>query len=294
MSVVNNSNAKFGFNTPFNTGLGIPITRQSDDAQGTLTVLFKEVRTSSGDPSNRVLALTNKHVASLDTTTDYELDEADPQHILVCGERRLDLAITEIEGAVAKGFRNVVSLFEGVKELEKALGTDEEDTQALDRKRNALKEKSEGHAGLEELFDEVKGEWKDSNGRRSGIVDWAPKIAVRVDEREYTRDIATFAVDGEKLKNFVHNSVDLGAFRSVSPPSIPASLTDIQLFQVTNTRPMIPQTTSGPSMPFARAERSQPVSSSPSVPFFLASASSIPTRWTRTAIPSTSPASTAA
>ena len=159
--------------------MGIPIARQSDDAQGTLTLLFKEVKTSSGDPSNRVLALTNKHVASLDTTTDYELDEADPQHILVCGERRLDLAITEIEKAVANGFRDAVELFEEVEELEKALGTDEEDTQALDRKRNALKEKNEDHAGLKELFDEVKGEWKDSNSRRFGIVDWAPKIAVR-------------------------------------------------------------------------------------------------------------------
>lgn len=225
MSVVKNSNAKFGLNTPFNTGLGIPIARQDDDAQGTLTLLFREVQTSSGDPSTRILALTNKHVASLDTTTDYELDEADPQHILVCGERRLDLAITEIEKAVAKGFRDAVRLFEEVQELEAALGTDEEDTQALDRKRNALKEKNEDHAALKELFDEVKGEWKDSNGRRFGVVDWAPKISVRVDNREYTRDIATFAVDGEKLTNFVRNTVDLGAFRSVSPPSIPASLT---------------------------------------------------------------------
>ena len=65
--------------------------------------------------------------APLDTTTDYELDEADPQHILVCGERRLDLAITEIEKAMAKGFRDAARLFEEVEELEKALGTDERD-----------------------------------------------------------------------------------------------------------------------------------------------------------------------
>ena len=84
---------------------------------------------------------------------------------------------------MAKGFRDAVRLFEEVEELEKALGTDEEDTQALDRKRNALKEKNEDYAGLKGLFDEVKGEWKDSNGRRFGIVDWAPKIAVRVHPR---------------------------------------------------------------------------------------------------------------
>ncbi|KAI9432089.1 hypothetical protein H4582DRAFT_2084025 [Lactarius indigo] len=202
MSLVKNSDAKFGFNTPFNIGLGISIARH-------------------GDSSNRVLAFTNKHVTSLDTTTDYELDEADPQHILVCGERRLNLAITEIEKAVAKGFHDAVRLFEEVEKLEKALGTDEEDTQALDRKRNALKEKNEDHAGLKELYDEVKGEWKDSNGRRLGIVDWAPEIAVRVDERGYTRDIAMFAVDGEKLKNFVRNSVDLVSSKTTSGPSIP-------------------------------------------------------------------------
>ena len=41
MSVVDNTSGKFGHNYPFNTGLGIPIARQSDDAQGTLTFLFK-------------------------------------------------------------------------------------------------------------------------------------------------------------------------------------------------------------------------------------------------------------
>jgi len=37
------------------------------------------MKTSSGEPGDRILGLTNKDVASLDTTTDYELDEADPQ-----------------------------------------------------------------------------------------------------------------------------------------------------------------------------------------------------------------------
>jgi hypothetical protein len=80
MGIVRNTNAKFGLSTPFNTGLGIPIARQSDDAQGTVTLLFKEVQTSGGEPSDRVLALTNKHVASINTATDYELDAADPEH----------------------------------------------------------------------------------------------------------------------------------------------------------------------------------------------------------------------
>ncbi|KAG5638284.1 hypothetical protein DXG03_004165 [Asterophora parasitica] len=102
MSVEDKTNPKFGLNHAFNTGLGIHIARQSDDAQGTLTLLFKEVKTSSGDPSERILGLTSKHVASVDTTTHYEFDEANPQHILVCGDRRLARAVTEIEDGVAE------------------------------------------------------------------------------------------------------------------------------------------------------------------------------------------------
>lgn len=68
------------------------------------------MKTSSGEPSDRILGLTNKHVTSLDTTTDYELDEADPQHILICGDRRLTRAVTEVEDAVTTGLREAVRL----------------------------------------------------------------------------------------------------------------------------------------------------------------------------------------
>ena len=211
MSVVDNTSGKFGHNHPFNTGLGIPIARQSDDAQGTLTFLFKEMKTSSGKPSNRILGLTNKHVASLDTTTDYELDEADPQHILVCGDRRLARAVSEIEDAVTTGLRDAVRLAKELKD------TPKENASALRRRKNALEDKNEDNDALQTLFAEVTADWQDTNGRRFGVVDWAPHISVRVDERHYTHDIATFVVDGEKLKNFERNSVDLGVFRSIFP-----------------------------------------------------------------------------
>ncbi|KDQ14763.1 hypothetical protein BOTBODRAFT_55258 [Botryobasidium botryosum FD-172 SS1] len=182
----------------------IPIARQSDDAQGTLTFLFKEVKTKSGEPSDRILALTNKHVASPDTTTDYELDEADPQHILICSDRRFTRAITEIQNAVTTGLRDAARLAGELKD------TPKDDTSALRRTRNALEYKHEDNANLQALFDEVDANWKDTNGRRFGVVDWAPRISVRVDNRHYTRDIATFAVDNEKLGSFERNIVDLG------------------------------------------------------------------------------------
>jgi hypothetical protein len=170
MSVEDNTSPKFGLNHPFNTGLGIPIARQSDDAQGTLTLLFKEMKMSSGDPSERIFALTNKHVASVDTTTDYEFVEANPQHILVCGE---------------------------VKDLESKSGTGKENKMALKHKKDALNDKNENNTTLQTFFAEVNAEWQDTDGRRFGVVDWAPNISVRVDDRHYTRDVTTFAVDGE-------------------------------------------------------------------------------------------------
>ena len=216
MSVEDNTNPKFGLNHPFNTGLGIPIARQSDDAQGTLTLMFKEMKTSSGDPSERLLALTSKHVTSVDTTTDYKFDGANPQYILVCGNRRLAQATTEIEDAVTTGLRDAARLAGEIEDLESKLDTPKENRTALKRKKNALDEKNEDNPTLQTFFAEVNADWQDANGRRFGVVDWAPKISARVDDCHYTRDIATFAVYGEKLKNFERNIVDLGAFCSIS------------------------------------------------------------------------------
>ncbi len=212
MKVEDNTNPSFGLNHPFNTGLGIPIARLSEDAQGTLTLLFREVKDSNGQPSDRILALTNKHVVSVDTTTDYEFNEADPQHIIVCGERRLARAVGEIEDAINKDLRDAVKLNSELADLGDQVSL------AVQRKTTALKEKNENITILQTLFDEVQANWKDVEGRKFGLVDWAPAISVRVDDRHYTRDIATISVDKEKLENFESNIVDLGAFRSISPP----------------------------------------------------------------------------
>ncbi|KAJ3784852.1 hypothetical protein GGU10DRAFT_399924 [Lentinula aff. detonsa] len=210
MRVEHRSSAKFGLNHPFNTGLGIPISGQSDDMQGTLTLLFREMQTSSGDPSDKILGLTNKHVVSVDTTTDYDFSGVDPQHILVCGHRRFDRAVSEIRDAVNTGLLETVSLAEQVADLELKLGTPKEDRLALKRNKNVLKDMDEDNANLKTLLTQVNSDWQDPNGRRFGVVDWAPQISVRVDDCPYTRDIATFVVDAEKLENFDANIVDLG------------------------------------------------------------------------------------
>ena len=135
----------------------------------------------------------------------------------MCGHCRLARAVTDIENAVTTGLRDVVRLAGEVADLQSKVGTSKEDTRALRRKKTDLDNLNEDNAILRALFVEVNADWQDTNGRRLGVVDWAPKISVNIDDRHYTRDIATFAVDVGKLKNFERNIVDLGAFRSVSP-----------------------------------------------------------------------------
>ncbi|KAI0294522.1 hypothetical protein BC826DRAFT_1091605 [Russula brevipes] len=125
---------KFGLNHPFNTGLGIPIARQSDDAQGALTLL------------ERILALANKPSTGPTLSTS--------SFVVIA-----------------------VSLVPSP------------------RSRTLSPRGSATSSDLPEKF---------------GVVDWAPKISVRVNDRHYTRDIATFAVDGEKLENFERNIIYLG------------------------------------------------------------------------------------
>lgn len=211
VSVADNTSPTFGLNHPFNTGLGIPIARASDDAQGTVTLLFREGKTSDGSPSNTTFALTNKHVATLVTTTHYDWDAANPLSILVCGERRFGRAFDEVEDALNTSLRDAVRLAAELKELEAKAGG--QTTRAMQRKQTALDDKDEDNATLQDLFDQVVETWRDVDNRKLGHVHWAPEISVRVGDRPYTRDIATVAVDEEKLENFTGNIVDLGTCR---------------------------------------------------------------------------------
>ena len=119
----------------------------------------------------------------------------------MCGDRRLARAITDIEIAVTMGLRDIFRLAGEVADLESKVGTSKEDTRAL-RRKNDLDKLNEDNAILQALFVKVNADWQDTDGRRLGIVDWAPKISVSVDDHHYTRNIATFAVDVGKLKNF--------------------------------------------------------------------------------------------
>lgn len=125
MGVKRTSSPRFGLTHPFNIGLGIPIFRQVDGAEGTLTFLFREVR-RDGMPSKRILVVTCKHVASLDTTTDYKHDGNDSV-ILVCGEHRLSRALCEIKTAVEQATSEAKEASSIIAELESQTEKGEED-----------------------------------------------------------------------------------------------------------------------------------------------------------------------
>ncbi|KAI0003020.1 hypothetical protein BJV74DRAFT_930583 [Russula compacta] len=199
MGVEDNTSPTFGLNHPF---------------MAPSRFYSRRSRPAKADPSDRILALTNKHVASLVTTTHYDYDAADPQSILVCGDRRFRRGFEEIDDAVNTGLRDAVRLAGELKDLETKSGG--KNTRAIDRKKTDLNNMHQDNAILRELFDEVDGKWRDPNNRKLGEVHWAPKISIRVDDRHYTLDIATLAVDEAKLKNFTGNIVDLGNQYTVS------------------------------------------------------------------------------
>lgn len=88
-----------------------------------------------------------------------------------------------------------------------------EDMKAIEVKREKLNKAEKAIIGLEAFSETLNNKWGDITHRNIGHVHWAPAISVDVNDRSYTKDIATFEVDPVKFKaQFKGNVVDLGAF----------------------------------------------------------------------------------
>ncbi|KAJ2924403.1 hypothetical protein H1R20_g12699, partial [Candolleomyces eurysporus] len=184
MRIVDESNPTRHVRRALTAALGMPIAtkeRENADARG------------------------NKHVLRADTTVDYEFkgSGAPKQYVRVCGIRRFQQILAETRDLVTKNVAEAVRLTELIVKLEAKPRSDdadqaEEDDEALEDKKTRLKK-------------ELNGQWLDIVRRTIGWVDWAPKIAIGLDERRYTRDIATFELEPAKFKeNFQGNVVQLG------------------------------------------------------------------------------------
>ncbi|KAJ2927242.1 hypothetical protein H1R20_g9853, partial [Candolleomyces eurysporus] len=194
MRVVDESNPTRHVRRALTAALGMPIAtkeRENTDALGTVSFFFHD--------GTRVLGVSNKHVLRADTTVDYEFkgSGAPKQYVRVCGIRRFQRILTETRDLVAK---NVAEA--------RRRGPDDE---ALEDKKTRLKKVNKNNAKLQAFFKELNGQWLDIVRRTIGCVDWAPKIAIGLDERRYTRDIATFELEPAKFKeSFQGNVVQLG------------------------------------------------------------------------------------
>jgi hypothetical protein len=225
MRVADETNPTHYVRRPFTAVLGMPIAtkeREEADAQGTVSFFFHENKTKNGEPSARVLAVSNKHVLRRDTTVDYQFmgSGAPRQFVRVCGFRRFQRSTDEIRALVTGNVAEAVRLAEEIARLEaKEKSEDEEqaeeDEEALRIKKGQLDKVNRDNRRLQAFFKEVNTQWNDIARRNIGFVDWAPSISIDVDDRHYTRDIGTVELDPQKFKDhFQGNVVQLGAFLS--------------------------------------------------------------------------------
>ena len=193
--------------------------RRGVDAQVSLGIYFHEGSYKNGDPSDRVFGLSCAHVLRANTTVDYEYTGertgAPKQKVRVCGFRRFQETIEETTDLIGTKVEDAVDLATEIARLEAEKSKEDqalEDERALKRKREDLNRLKDDSIILEKFLKEVTINFADINARDIGHVDHAPKIDVRVDDCEYTRDMATFQLEATKFKaNFRGNVVDLGA-----------------------------------------------------------------------------------
>jgi hypothetical protein len=192
--------------------LGVPLAPQAvqvKDGQGTLGIFFHEGKDKDGSKSDRVFAFTNKHVASENPATDYELGRsgARKQWIRNCGLRRFERLIEETRAFIARKIGQVTLL---AKQIEQNAFTS---ARAKRLKETELQNLREEIDILDDFLGLLRSTWSDIDKRAIGWLDWAPKIQNDVDSRRYTWDGAVLQLDKTKWeKEFRGNCVYLGAF----------------------------------------------------------------------------------
>ena len=226
MPVVRDTNPTCWIRRALTALMGVPLAADKlahRDAQGTLGLYFHEGKDRHGNKSKRVMAVTNKHVVSNNTTTGYQYSGRPgvPKRLIRnCGGRRFQKIVDETRAMLAIKLDDTKVFAEQIAELVAKLGApdyDEED--AADDNRD----KQRKEVDLERAKDDVKtlddflklltSTWSDKLQRIAGYLDWAPKIANDVDHRRYTRDIGVMALEEDKFKPaFKGNHVYLGAY----------------------------------------------------------------------------------
>ncbi|KAB5593631.1 hypothetical protein CTheo_2924 [Ceratobasidium theobromae] len=200
--------------------LGVPLAAEElagKDAQGSLGVYFHEGKNRKDEESTRVMAITNKHVTSKNTTSDYEYSGrpgAAQKFIRNCSGRRFQQVVNETRALIARKLGDAKQFTEQLEDLLAKPASEDEETEddrlAVERKREDLKRVKVDVGILSDFLKLLNSTWSDAYQRIIGYLDWAPKIANDLDNRCYTRDIGVIALDEDKfVKNFKGNFVYL-------------------------------------------------------------------------------------
>lgn len=190
--------------------LGIPIApaeMEEEDWQGTLGFFFRENINNDGEPSDKVLAVTNHHVLCRDAVQLYDHRNTNShQHVRVCGARRFQRGLNEIRDIVAAHGIEVGARVEEIAELER----DNANSKALIMAQGNLEEHREAATELKTFVHDVQMNWGDAAFRNIGVLEYSPPISVDIEHEGYMIDWATIKLDKAKFENFVGNKVDLG------------------------------------------------------------------------------------
>ena len=203
--------------------LGVPIVTaegEATDAQGSATLFFHENKDKHGNPSAKLFGVSTCHVLREATTTTYEFRGAGAplQHVRLAGFHRFQRGLDEIKACIGGYGTDADLLAREIVELEAKPKSEDPEEEAEDEaagkaKRDKLVKLKKNIGVLEAFYKDINSQWGDLARRNIGHVDWAPKISVDVQGRNYTKDIGTFEVDTAKFKaQFKGNVVDLGAF----------------------------------------------------------------------------------
>ena len=206
--------------------LGIPLAAvemgEVDDAQGTLGFCFHENRDKHGNPSTRVLGVSNHHVLRKTVDEMYEFKGAGtrPQYVRVCGLRTFQRDLDDIKVIVSRHLSQAdLHAREIIKLEENGMSKDEEeaedDAEQLRKTRQKLDEEKAAVDAVEKFYKTLTGQWSDIANRNIGHVHYSPPISVDVKGERYTEDWGTFELSEEKFKDqFKGNVVDFGPFDS--------------------------------------------------------------------------------
>jgi hypothetical protein len=225
LPVVSKCNATAHVRRHLTTALSIPIAAAEmaeKDSQGTGGFYFHENLSKDGNPSDKVLAVTNHHVLCEvdDKKYDFRADSSPRQKVRVCGSHRFQQGLDEIKAEVVNHGDDATACAKVIAGLEAKMASGDKgrdrdrDAKNLEKARRELDEHKEAIVELEELYKEINASWGDIARRNIGVLEYSPPISVDVDNERYTQDWATIRLDSARFRsNFKGNVIDLGAFR---------------------------------------------------------------------------------